>query len=110
MIKFNKTETVLDSELTATSKGVTLPEVYRAVLVLETGQYPKICIQQPIRGNWHGVGQWYLETLMPAGRTGRAQDALSIDYGQQWSISAGLQSAIQQAALICIKGYIYNEH
>jgi hypothetical protein len=79
----------------ASSRGVALPNDYRAVLV--DGDNPSeasIRIEQPIDGSWHPTGGcWYLKTLIAGG----SMDSISIDYGQQWSVTSGLWPCIANA-------------
>ena len=96
-------ETILKAKLAASSSGVLL-ESYRAVLIKggPNDRGARIAVQQPFNNGtkWQTCAQWYLDTLLC-----QFNDSISIDYGQQWSIEAGMQSAITEAAAICALAY-----
>ena len=77
---------------------------YRAVL--EGGRYGAVLsVHQPFKdGTWGRCSGWYLTTLMKNNR-----DEISIDYGQSWSISSGMQEALKEAITICLDNYTGKE-
>ena len=91
-------EIVLTDELLGSLRGRALPYPYRAVLHDSPfGGKPAIKVEQQFEdGSWHPTGgSWYLSTLME-----RPSDAISIDFGQGWSIDSGMFDAIMLAAAI----------
>ena len=89
---------ILSNDLTASIDGKILPEKYQALLVIDHSgrKAPVIKVMQPINGDrWCPTGgSWYYETLKVSTKR---QDNLSIDWGQNWSIESGMQTAIKRA-------------
>ena len=88
---------ILKNKAMASSHGKPCGE-YRAILT--TGKLGAIVrIEQPINGGWHSTGGgWYLSTLLC-----KPHDAISIDYGHQWSIDSGMVAIINEACKFCAK-------
>jgi hypothetical protein len=78
-----------------TALGARALKDYRAVLV-HGAIGAVINVQQPIKGEWHTVGSWYLSTLLK-----RPHDSISIDYGQDWNVTGGMLAIIAEAAIYC---------
>jgi len=68
---------------------------YQARLVPKNGKV-LFQVSQNIRGEWFQCGSWYLSTLL---ERERPHDGLSIDYGQQWSISSGMNAALKESVI-----------
>lgn len=82
---------IISENLQARSNGRLIADKYRAVLFFDASDIEGATIKfyQPIRGQWYGVGSWYLSTL-----TDGAQDGLYIDFGQNWLIESGIIDAV----------------
>jgi len=62
---------------------------------LEKGKLGAILsVWQPINGEYHRCGGWYLETLI---QDMDIPDSIYIDFGQNWEINAGMFAAIEEA-------------
>ena len=89
---------VLSNNLTASIDGKTIPEKYQALLVIDHSgrKAPIIKVMQPINGDhWSPTGgSWYYETLKVSTKS---RDDLSIDWGKNWSIESGMQTALKRA-------------
>jgi len=88
---------VLSNNLTASIDGKILPEKYQALLVIDHSgrKEPIINVIQPDGDRWCPTGgSWYYETLKVSTKR---QDNLSIDWGKNWSIESGMQTAIKRA-------------
>ena len=93
---------VLSENLIASSKGKPIDTPYQAVLVQNDsdGQHYIVQIKQYLRGEWHMIGTWRLSTLLfsfPANLGNKPNDGLSLDFGQQWQIDAGMLDALKNA-------------
>jgi len=89
---------ILSNNLTASIDGKILPEKYQALLVIDHSgrKEPVIKVMRPINGDhWSPTGgSWYYDTLKVSTKW---RDNLSIDWGQNWSIESGMQTAIKRA-------------
>tara|TARA_R100000458_G_C8145517_1_gene155072 strand:- start:141 stop:650 length:510 start_codon:yes stop_codon:yes gene_type:complete len=89
---------VLSNNLTASIDGKIIPEKYQALLVIDHSgrKAPIIKVMQPINGDhWSPTGgSWYYETLKVSTKS---RDDLSIDWGKNWSIESGMQTALKRA-------------
>ena len=90
---------ILSNDLTASIDGKILPEKYQALLVIDHSgrKEPVIKVMQPISGDrWSPTGgSWYYDTLKVSTKW---RDNLSIDWGKNWSIESGMQTALNRAA------------
>ena len=92
---------VLSETLKASSKGEAIKEPYRALLMRRKSDAAMIVkIQQRVKGEWSGCGQWGLSTLLfswPPNLGNKPNDGLSLDFGQQWQIDSGMIEALEKA-------------
>jgi len=89
---------ILSNDLTASIDGKIIPEKYQALLVIDHSgrKAPVIKVMQPINGDhWSPTGgSWYYDTLKVSTKS---RDDLSIDWGKNWSIESGMQTALKRA-------------
>ena len=89
---------ILSNDLTASIDGKIIPEKYQALLVIDHSgrKAPIIKVMQPINGDhWSPTGgSWYYDTLKVSTKS---RDDLSIDWGKNWSIESGMQTALKRA-------------